>query len=80
MAFYIKNEMIQRLNKDGKLRIRLAAALEVSDRAVYDVVKKSQKKPIANSTFTKKAALDFFKMEGYEEDSFLTNEIPVIKP
>lgn len=80
MAFYIKNEMIQQLNENGKFRIRLAAALEVSDRAVYDIVKKSLKKPIPNSTLTKKAALDFFKQEGFEEDSFLTKIKPVVKP
>lgn len=80
MAFYIKNEMIQQLNDNGKFRIRLAAALEVSDRAVYDIVKKSLKKPIPNSTLTKKAALEFFKEAGYEEDSFLTKIKPVVKP
>lgn len=78
MAFYIKNEIIQRLNDDVKFRVRLAAALGVSERSVYDIIKKCQVKPIPNSTFTKKAALNFFESEGYNEDEYLTNEIPVV--
>ncbi|WP_418124302.1 hypothetical protein ACNFU2_06640 [Chryseobacterium sp. PTM-20240506] len=76
MTFYIKKEIISRLESDVKFRLGLSFALGVVPQAVYNFVKKYNEDPYPNSNLTKKAALEFFKMEGYEENQVLTEKIP----
>ncbi|MET3035852.1 hypothetical protein ABXT08_07120 [Chryseobacterium sp. NRRL B-14859] len=78
MTFYIKKEIIHRLEEDVKFRLGLAFALGIVDRAIYNFLKKYKEDPFPNSNLTKKAALEYFKNEGYDEDQVLTQEIPAL--
>jgi len=77
MTFYIKKEIIELLETDKRFRGGLSFSLGVVDRAIYNFILKYKEKPFANSNLTKKAALEYFKTEGFEEDQVLTQEIPV---
>ncbi|QWA38844.1 hypothetical protein [Chryseobacterium sp. ZHDP1] len=77
MTFYIQKEIIEHLETDVRFRGGLAFSLGVVDRAIYNFILKYKEKPFANSNLTKKAALEYFRTEGYEEDQVLTQEIPV---
>lgn len=76
MTFFITNEIIDRLKSDVRFRQGLAYSLGVVDQAINNFLKKYTETPFANSNLTKKAALEFFKMEGYTEEQVLTKEIP----
>lgn len=78
MTFYIQKEIIERLETDVRFRGGLAFALGVVDRAIYNFLLKYKEKPFANSNLTKKAALEYFKEQGYSEDEILTENIPAI--
>jgi hypothetical protein len=77
MEFYIKEEIIHKLESDVKFRMGLAFALCIVDRAIYNFIKKYKEAPFPNSNLTKKAALEYFRIEGFDEEQVLTNEIPV---
>lgn len=77
MTFYIQKKIIEHLETDKRFRGGLAFSLGVVDRAIYNFILKYKDQPFANSNLTKKAALEYFKTEGYKEDQVLTKEIPV---
>lgn len=76
MLFYIQPKIIKKLDEDGHLRTKLAVAMMVTERGVYNMVKRYIEKPAPNSNLTKKAVLEFFKTEGYSEDEILTKDKP----
>lgn len=76
MTFYIKNEIIDQLKNDVRFKQGLAYSLGVVEQAINNFLKKYTENPFANSNLTKKAALEFFKSQGYDEDKVLTQEIP----
>lgn len=79
MKYYIKAQIIDKLDSDIKFRIGLAFALGIVDRAISNFLKKYKENPFPNSNLTKKAALDYFESEGFNEEKVLTKEIPVFK-
>ncbi|WP_278380949.1 hypothetical protein [Chryseobacterium arthrosphaerae] len=78
MTFYIQKEIIERLETDVRFRGGLAFAMGVVDRAIYNFLLKYKEKPFPNSNLTKKAALEYFKTEGYNEDQVLTENMPAL--
>lgn len=78
LSFYIRREILIRLKQDIPFRVGLALALGVTERAVYDTIKKCMENALSNSSFTKKAALKYFEQHGYTEEEVLTEEIPAI--
>lgn len=79
MTFYIKNEIIDRLKSDIRFKQGLAYSLGVVEQAINNFLKKYTENPFANSNLTKKAALEYFKNEGYDEEKVLTTENPALK-
>lgn len=72
---YIKKQLIIRIIEDVKFRERLASALGVKNRAVYNQALRYRDNPTPNSNFTKIVAIEFFKSEGYTDDQILTEDI-----
>ena len=52
MKIFIKQNVIQRILEDGKLRMKLALALEVGERAVWISANRLSKENAPNSSFT----------------------------
>jgi len=78
MLYFLNPDIIQCIITDTNFRLKLALALEIGERPVYNTAKKYQMKPFGNSTFTKMAAVKFFEQEGYSIDEILTTEQPAI--
>lgn len=75
---YVKKILIERLIDDVKFRNRLADRLNLTERAVFNTAKRYLDEPKINCQFTKMAVIQFFKEEGYAEDSILTDDISAI--
>ena len=78
MLYFITLPIIEKLDTDGDLRMKLALELGISERAVYNAVKKYLKEPFANSSFTKIAAVEFFQSWGLDREDILTLEKPAV--
>lgn len=76
MLYYLNPKIIESILSDTNFRLKLALALEIGERPVYNTAKKYMKEPFGNSTFTKMAAVKFFEQEGYSEEQILTTEQP----
>lgn len=76
MLYFLNPDIIQCIIADTNFRLKLALALEIGERPVYNTAKKYQEKPFGNSTFTKMAAVKFFEQEGYHIDEILTTQLP----
>lgn len=78
MNYFIKLNLIEELDKDSIMRTELALALNISERAVYNTVRRYMIKAFPNSSFTKIAAIKYFQSKGYsEEDIIFVPEQPV---
>lgn len=76
MDYYVKKVIVQKILDNVTLRTRLAAALGLGERTIWNFCKNYLEKPIPNSNLTKKAALEYLDSEGYAEKDVLTTEIP----
>ena len=68
MKIFIKQNVIQRILEDGKLRMKLALALEVGERAVWISANRLSKENAPNSSFTKLPAIFCLRKEGLKDD------------
>lgn len=78
MEYFIKLKLIEQLDSDSILRTELALALKITERAVYNTVRRYLADPVPNSSLTKIAAMNFFKSKGLAEDDIITTEKPVV--
>lgn len=76
MLYFINSDIINKLNDDIHLRTRLAASMHITERAIYNVVKKYLVEPVPNSSLTKISAINFFKEEGYTEEEIYYTQKP----
>lgn len=76
MLYFLSPQIIECIITDTNFRLKLALALEIGERPVYNTAKKYKDKPFGNSTFTKMAAVKFFEQEGYSIDDILTTDQP----
>lgn len=77
MDYFIKTEIVEKIQSDVVFRTRLAAAMGLGERAIWNFALKYLKKPSANTYLTKKSVLDFFETEGYDiDEDILTTEPP----
>lgn len=76
MDYYVKKVIVLKILENVTLRIRLAGALGLGERAIWNFCKNYLEHPIPNSNLTKKAALVYLETEGYKEDDVLTTEKP----
>ena len=76
MDYFIKKVIVQKILADVTIRTRLAAALGLGERAIWNFCKTYLDKPFPNSNLTKKAALVYLESEGFKEDQVLTTETP----
>lgn len=76
MLYYIKSAMIINLKNDVQLRLKIAMALGIMERAVYNHLLRYIKEPFPNSNFTKISALECFEELGYPRNDVLTLEQP----
>lgn len=76
MSYFVKMPIIERIKDDVSLRLNIAVALGIMERAVYNHVLKYKKEPFPNSNFTKAAVVKYLISEGYTEDEILTKEQP----
>lgn len=75
MKYFININLIQDLEKDSKLRHELAVEMEISERAVYNTIKRYLEEPLPNCSFTKLAAVNFFKSKGITEEEIFEAEL-----
>lgn len=73
---YIKQEIITLLLESVIMRGKLATALGIGSPSVYKSLVKYKESPFKNSVFTKIAAINFLKQEGYTEEQILSVERP----
>lgn len=74
MKYFININLIQDLEKDSKLRHELAVEMEISERAVYNTIKRYLETPLPNCSLTKLAAVNFFKSKGITEEEIFEPE------
>ncbi len=77
MKLFITDKLIKELDGNNLLRTELALALEMSERGIYNTVRRCMAKPIPNSTLTKLAAIRFLESKGYTQEDIVTEEQPV---
>lgn len=76
MLYYIKPHIITELKNDVQLRLKVAIALGIMERAVYNHVLRYIKEPFSNSNFTKISVIECLEEEGYSKTDILTTEQP----
>lgn len=77
MKLFITDKLIQELDGNPILRTELALALEMSERGIYNTVRRCMAQPLANCTLTKLAAIRFLESKGYTQEDIITEEQPV---
>lgn len=76
MLYYIKPEIIETLKNNVQLRLKVAIALGIMERAVYNHLLKYIKEPFPNSNFTKTSVIECLELEGFSKEDILTTEQP----
>lgn len=78
MGYFIKLKLMQELDSNSPLRHELAVAMEISERAVYNTVRRYLDQPFPNSVLTKLAAVRFFESKGFKEEEVFTENQPAL--
>ena len=68
MEYFININLIKKLDEDSMLRHELAVSMMLSERAIYNTIRRYLQEPIPNCTLTKLAAVNFFKEKGYSDE------------
>lgn len=76
MEYFIKQSIIKKLNEDASFRMKLAIELQITERGVYNIVKRYINNATANSTLTKLAAIEFFRSEGFDDKEIFFTKSP----
>jgi len=74
MKLFITDKLIKELDANSALRTELALALGISERGVYNNVRRCMEGPYPNCTLTKLAAVRFLESKGYTQDEIVTEE------
>lgn len=76
MKLFITQKLLTELDGNALLRTELALALEMSERGIYNNVRRCLEAPYPNCTLTKLAAVRFLESKGYTQEDIITEEQP----
>lgn len=68
MLYFINKSLLKELDSDIYFRTRLAAEMNISERAIYNIVKRCLEQNMPNTSLTKLSAIAHFRKQGYKDE------------
>lgn len=78
MLIFIQQKIITKLDEDSVFRMKCAIAMNITERGVYNIVKRYIEQPSGNCNLTKLAAIKFFQSEGFNDDEIFYSKEPAV--